>query len=362
MNTLSFHAGPRALAHIRSHGLHARDVAVVPAAAGGPKGLIFQSLDQHLFGQWLPAQPRERALIGSSIGAWRMAAACQADPVAAFARLGKLYTEQRYATAAPTPPQIDAVCKALLAGFIGGYEHEVVNHPQHRLHLLTVRGRRTLADPRHRRAELAGFAAASLLNLASRTRLAHMLERVVLSDGRGAPPWMGERFDHFTTHFSRLNADNLATALLASGSLPLLMQPVRDLADAPPGAYWDGGIIDYHLALPYSRLAPGELVLYPHFHAHIVPGWLDKALPWRYAAKGPNRSWLDNVLVVAPTREFLATLPRAKLPDRNDFKHYGLDHEARIRAWNQAIGQGQRLRDDFAAFAANPDPERIVPI
>ena len=362
MNALSFHAGPRALAHIRAHGLQARDVAVVPAAAGGPKGLILQSLDQHLFGEWLPAAPRERALVGSSIGAWRMAAACHADPVAAFARLGQRYTEQRYDTLNPTPRQIDAVCKELLAGFIGGHEHEVVNHPHHRLHLLTVRGRRALSDPRHRHAELAGFAAASLLNLASRARLAQLLERVVVSDARGAPAWMAERFDSFTTHFSRLDAANLGSALLASGTLPLVMQPVRDLAGAPPGAYWDGGIIDYNLALPYSRLAPGELVLYPHFHAHIVPGWLDKALPWRQAAKGTNHGWLDNVLIAAPTPAFVASLPRAKLPDRKDFKYFGLDQDARIRHWNQAIGEGQRLRDAFAAFAANPDSRRIVPI
>jgi hypothetical protein len=45
MTALSFHAGPLALAQIRAHGLRAEDIAVVPAAAGGPKGLIFRSLD-----------------------------------------------------------------------------------------------------------------------------------------------------------------------------------------------------------------------------------------------------------------------------------------------------------------------------
>lgn len=362
MTALSFHAGPRALAHIRSHGLRAQDVAIVPAAAGGPKGLIFQSLDQYLFGSWLAAAPRERALIGSSIGAWRMAAACHADPAAAFARLGEQYTGQRYTSAKPTPQDIDAVCKELLHAFVGGYEHEVVNHPHHRLHLLTVRGLRGLAEPAHRRAEVAGFVQATLLNMASRDRLAGMLERVVVSAGQGAPHWMTERFDSFTTHFSSLSADNLGAALLASGTLPLVMQPVRSLAGAPPGTYWDGGIIDYNLALPYSRVAPGEIVLYPHFTEHIVPGWLDKAMPWRRAARGANRNWLDNVLIVAPTPSFLRTLPRNKLPDRKDFKHYGLDHDARIRAWKQAIGEGQRLRDEFAAFADNPDPARIRPL
>ncbi len=362
MNALSFHAGPRALAHLQEYGLRAADIAIVPAAAGGPKGLIFQALDQYLFGDWLAAAPRERAFIGSSIGAWRMAAACHADPVAAFARLGELYVGQRYDNAKPSQQDIDDVCQRLLSGFVGGYEHEIVNHPQHRLHLLTVRGLRGLADPAHRRAELSGFVAATLLNLASRERLSHMLERVVVSAGQGAPAWLEPRFDKFTTHFSKLNAGNLGSALLASGTLPLIMKPVRGIDSAPPGTYWDGGIIDYNLALPYSRLAPGELVLYPHFSEHIVPGWLDKAMPWRRAARGANRGWLDNVLIVAPTREFLRTLPRGKLPDRKDFKHYGLDHDARIRNWNQAITQGQALRDEFAAFAARPDLSRLRPL
>ncbi|MES2015185.1 MAG: patatin-like phospholipase family protein [Pseudomonadota bacterium] len=362
MHALSFHAGPRALAHIRANGLRAQDVAIIPAAAGGPKGLIFQSLDQWLFGSWLAQAPRERALIGASIGAWRMTAACHADPVAAFARLGELYVGQRYTTAKPTPQQIDDVCQKLLSDFVGGFEHEVVSHPHHRLHLLTVRGRRGLADPAHRRAEITGFMAATLLNLASRARLAHMLERVVVSAGPSAPPWMAQRFDSFNTHFSELNAGNLGSALLASGTLPLIMKAVRSIAGAPAGTYWDGGIIDYHLALPYSRLAPGELVLYPHFDEHIVPGWLDKAMPWRRAARGENRGWLDNVIIAAPTPAFLSTLPRRKLPDRQDFKHYGLDHDARIAHWKQSIGEGQRLRDEFAAFAAHPDISRIKAI
>jgi hypothetical protein len=45
MNSLSFHAGPVALARLRAHGLGAADIGVIPAAAGGAKGLIFQALD-----------------------------------------------------------------------------------------------------------------------------------------------------------------------------------------------------------------------------------------------------------------------------------------------------------------------------
>lgn len=360
MRALTYHAGPLALARVRKHGLQAADIGIIPAAAGGPKGLIFQALDQFLFGSWLPAAPRERTLIGSSIGAWRMAAACQPDPVGAFARLGQLYSNQRY-TAKPSQGEIDTVCRDLLANFIGGHERAILAHPHHRLHLITNRGIGALAGPVGRHAEMRGFAAAALRNLVGRRGLAAVVERVVLGDARGGASWLHAPFDDFTTHFASLTPDNLAQALLASGSLPLIMQPVRDLPGAPPGRYWDGGISDYHLALPYARKA-SDLVLYPHFGDHIVPGWLDKAMPWRRVARGPQRAWLDNVIIVAPSRAFLATLPRAKLPDRKDFTFHGLDHDARIAAWQRAIGEGGRLRDEFASFAMGQQMDWLQPI
>ena len=365
MSVLTFHAGPAALARIRAQGLRASDIAVIPAAAGGPKGLIFRALDQWLFGDWLPRAPRERILIGSSIGAWRMAAACQRDPVRAFERLGELYSGQRYTSTKPSRQQIDEVVQGLLGEFVCGHEDDIVNHPHHRLHLLTVRGKRALASPGHKYAEMRGFVAAALHNVASRDKLANLMDRVVIGDARAQVPWLRERFDKFATDFLPLSRANLASGLLASGTLPMLTQPVRDIPGAPPGHYWDGGIIDYNLALPYARLArqePGAIVLYPHFSEHIVPGWLDKAMPWRRAARGPNRGWLDNVLIVAPSSAFLGSLPRGKLIDRSDFKFHGLNHDARILAWRQAMEEGARLRDAFAAFVDKPDIGQIRPL
>jgi hypothetical protein len=364
MQALSIHAGPRALDHLRQHGLQAQDVAVVPAAAGGPKGLILQALDQWLFGHWLPCAPRPRTFIGASIGAWRMAAASQADPARAFARLGELYCEQRY-TAKPSPQEIDLVCQQLLRDFVQGHEAEIVDHPHARLHLIAARGKGWLAAPQRRAAQMGGFGAATMLNIGGRHHLARMMERVIIGDARDRAAWLRTPFDAFTTHFAPLSKGNLAASLLASGTLPLVMDPVRAIDGAPPGTYWDGGMIDYHLALPYALLADPHgagLVLYPHFSPHIVPGWLDKAMPWRRAARGPLRGWLDNVVLVAPTPEFVRSLPRAKLPDRQDFPHYGLDHDGRIRHWQAAMAQGQRLRDEFAAFVERPDPRRIVPL
>ncbi len=364
MNPLTIQAGPAALAHLRKHGLRAQDVAVIPAAAGGPKGLIFQKLDQWLFGEWLPAAPRPRTLIGASIGAWRMAAACCADPAAAFQRLGDLYSEQRYPPK-PSARFVSDTCAQLLAGVIGGHEEEIVRHPQYRLQVLAARGRRLLRAPAGNAVIGAGFGLATLGNLAARSQLAPHLARVVIGDGRDPLPWLREKFDAFHTQFAPLAAGNLGAALLASGTLPFTMAPVRGIPGAPPGTYWDGGLIDYHLALPYSRIggdAGGGLVLYPHFGAEIVPGWLDKALPWRRAHRGATRGWLDNMLLVSPSPAFLQTLARAKLPDRKDFHHYGLDHDARIRAWKRAMAEGERLRDALAAFVAKPDPGLVQPL
>jgi hypothetical protein len=86
-DVLTLRAGPAALALIRERGLQAADVGGVPAAAGGPKGLVLHKLDCLLFGDWLQ-QPAAcgaaRILAGASIGAWRLAAASQRDPCAAL--------------------------------------------------------------------------------------------------------------------------------------------------------------------------------------------------------------------------------------------------------------------------------------
>lgn len=364
MSALSIHAGPRALAHIRQHGLRAQDIAIVPAAAGGPKGLIFQKLDQWLFGTWLPAAPRERTLIGASIGAWRMAAACHADPVAAFQRLGDLYCDQCYPRQ-PSAGFVSQSCEQFLSALIAGHEKEVTSHPQNRLQILVSRGRGLLNAPRRNISVSAGFGLAVLGNLVSRSQLANHLARVVVGDPRDPSFWLKAKFDAFDTQFAPLSPANLASALLASGTLPFTMEPVRNIADAPTGTYWDGGLIDYHLSLPYSRVAgnpEGGLVLYPHFDNQIVPGWLDKSLPWRRANFGRNRDWFDNVVLVSPSRAFLQTLSRSKLPDRKDFLYYGENNKFRILNWKLAIGEGERLRDEFAAFAEKPDPARVQPI
>ncbi|HEX8604035.1 MAG TPA: patatin-like phospholipase family protein [Pseudoduganella sp.] len=346
---ITIRLGARARRRIAAEGLQAADIAIIPAAAGGPKGLILNGIDTWLFGDWLPRAPRERQLIGASIGAWRMAAAAFTDPVAAHKRLAYHYAHQTY------PARVDAACvtrtvRGLLEEVLAGHGGEVLAHPHHRVAVITARGIGPLANAGGVRwREMAGFVRAAAANAVSRSRLARGMERVLFHDARDEGGWLRERFDAFSSHFVGLRPDNLRDALLASGSIPLVLEAVRDIAGAPPGAYWDGGLIDYHLHLPYQR-DPG-LVLYPHFTDYIVPGWLDKSMPWRRARDAS----LENVILVSPSRSFVAGLPNRKLPDRNDFKHYGQDHAARIRDWTFAIGESERMAEALARWAEKPD-------
>lgn len=346
---ITIRLGERARRRIAAEGLQAADIAIIPGAAGGPKGLILHGIDTWLFGDWLPRAPRERQLIGASIGAWRMAAGAFADPVAAHRRLAYHYAHQTY------PARVDAAyvtrtVRGLLEEVLAGHGNEVLAHPHHRVTVIAARGIGPLANAGGVRwREMAGFLRAAAANAVSRDRLARGMERVLFHDARDEGGWLRERFDAFSSHFVGLQSGNLRDALLASGSIPLVLEAVRDIAGAPPGAYWDGGLVDYHLHLPYRR-DPG-LVLYPHFTDYIVPGWLDKSLPWRRARDAS----LENVLLVSPSPSFLARLPNRKLPDRNDFKHYGQDHAARIRDWTFAIGESERMAEALAQWAEKPD-------
>jgi hypothetical protein len=166
---------------------------------------------------------------------------------------------------------------------------------------------------------------------------------VVFSDPRDALPLP---LDDFRTHQARLDAANLSSAILASCSIPFWLKAVHDIPGGPPGAYWDGGITDYHLHWSYAGMREG-LVLYPHFQSTVVPGWLDKT--WR--ARHRATAALDNLVLLCPSPEWVATLPGGKIPDRSDFKTYADDEPARQRLWRNAVAESQRLADEFAEWA-----------
>ena len=344
MKALAIHAGPRALAHIRERGLAPADVRAIPAAAGGPKGLVLSPLDQFIFGDWLARSGHTVHLLGASIGAWRMATACLEDPAAAFAQMADDYIRQEYEHEPGKQPKarhVSEVFGAKLDERFSPHARRVLDHPRYRLHVFTSRGRHIMRREGRITTPL-GYLGAFATNAISRKAMGGWLERVIFSDPRDAMPL---HLHDYRTHTVALDASNLQRSILASCSIPFWLDAVHDIPGAPRGAYWDGGITDYHLHLNYASMGEG-LVLYPHFQKTVIPGWLDKAFRHRHRAT----QHLDNVVVISPQPEWIKTLPNGKLPDRNDFKHYGDDVPSRMKAWSRAVDESQRLRDDFAAW------------
>ncbi|MGI9246258.1 MAG: patatin-like phospholipase family protein [Steroidobacteraceae bacterium] len=350
-------AGPGALRHIRERGLRPGDLCCVPAAAGGPKGLALLPLDRLLWRQgWLPLDARVE-LVGASVGAWRMAALAQADPLAALDRVQHAYVYEQCYTARPGPTEVSDACRRIARAARG--DAPLQWRPGVALGIVTARAR----GPLHARESKLAFGRAVLSNAVARRRLAAYFERVVFHAGERPRLLEGGAFDDFGLVHVALDEGNAEDALLASGTIPLLASPVRDIGGAPPGNYWDGALIDYHLLLPYRRLtgpSHDRIVFYPHFNDYVTPGWLDKHLPWRRSPRA--HAWLDDVLLVTPSASFLARLPHGKLPDRQDFYRYGPDHGGRIRAWERAIAECSRFAEAVLAWMERPDPTRIKPI
>jgi len=357
MSLVTFRAGPGAIAHVREHGLAPADLACIPAAAGGPKGLALLPLDRLLHREWLQPHTAPVELIGASIGAWRMAALAQPDALAAIDRLQHAYVRGQDYPSKPSCDEVALTCRRIARAVLGDRPLEVRDGVA--LTVITSHAR----GPLHGTASKLAFARATLSNALARERLAPYLERVLFVAGR--PGFLQEPFDAFGLVRVALQASNAEDALLASGTIPLVCSPVRDIGGgAPPGNYWDGALVDYHLLLPYPQLTRAggrrRLVFYPHFNDYVTPGWLDKHLPWRKAPRG--HPWLEDMLLVAPSPAFLAGLPDGKLPERQDFYRYGPDHAARIRAWERAIGECERFAEAVLRWLDRPDPSLLQPI
>ncbi len=339
---LTLKAGKRAFARIREQGLAPADVGILPGAAGGPKALGIQGLDLALFGDWLPRAPRERALIGASIGSWRFASACLPDPVQGLLDLGRLYNEQRFAKGV-SMATVSQSCQRMLDDLLAGRDAQVLETPHYRLNIMVVKSHGLLADDHRGRLGL-GLSSVIADNLRGRARLSRHFERLIIHDPRQAPPV--HPLKDFPSRFLDLEVGNLRQALLASGSIPMVMQGVRDLPGAGAGTYRDGGLLDYHLDLPYHG---DDIVLYPHFTDRVIPGWFDKGLPWRRS----NPQGLQDVLLLAPSKDYLARLPHGKLPDRSDFKRFMGDDPSRNTYWQTAMSESRRLGDEFLELADN---------
>ncbi len=335
-STLTIRAGRGAYDAIRKHGFGAEQIGTIAGASGGAKWLVLSQLDRVVLRDVVPKLVGPVHLIGTSIGAWRFSCYGQTDPIAAIERFEESYIEQSY-SADPDIHEISAKSREIIDIILG--EHgvsEILNHPVLRTHVMTVRCRHLAAS--ERRAILAPtLIVAAALNLISRKTLAVFFERALFYDARDLPPFF--LLDGYSIQRVPLSDANLEDAVVATGSIPLVLSGVRDIAGARTGVYRDGGVIDYHLDLPHSE--PDRLTLFPHFFDRIVPGWFDKKLSWRK----PSPQNVDRTILISPSASFVARLPNGKIPDRTDFTRY--TPAERVRIWCEVVAACEELAEEF---------------
>lgn len=333
---LIFKAGPGAYADIKKRGFSEERIGTIAGASGGAKWLVLSQLDKLILERVVPRLAGPVHLIGSSIGAWRFLCYTQASPVDTIGRFEEAYIEQTYSEN-PDADEITAKSREILELLVAGDGAAlVVQHPVFRTHILTVRSRAlTATDTR----PLLGAAllAAMAANAVSRRTLGAFFARGLFFDERDLPPIYNAA--GFPIERIPLTADNVLDAVTASGSIPMVLKGVRDIAGAPPGIYRDGGVIDYHLDLPLSE--PDRIAFYPHFFDWLKPGWFDRQLGWR----GVDPGNLDRTVLVCPSPAFIDKLPNRKVPDRTDFVKLGTGD--RIRDWRIVVGECRRLADDL---------------
>ena len=328
-------AGKNAAKIINEQGFRPELFTSFLGASGGPKWFTLFGLDKYIFGEFFKNRTQPLNLIGSSAGAFRSACFAQNDPVAAIERLATSYSQTRYSSNKPTPAEITIKARALLEDVFGDNGvTEIINNPVFKAHFIVAKSNGFIASE-NKLIQLLGLSKSYMLNRVNRKLLGSQYERFIF----GAPNSNLSITDsyNFKTQNIALNQTNLKDALLASGSIPLVMQGIKNIAGSPQGMYRDGGIIDYHFDVKINN--PG-LILYPHFNSDPKAGWFDKNLKRKVAPQN-----YDNVVMITPSKEFVAGLPYGKIPDRNDFTD--LDADTRIKYWNTVFSETKKLAEAF---------------
>ena len=272
-----------------------------------------------------------------------MACLAQQDPVAAIERLAHFYSNETYSDK-PDVNEISDKAERMLKRVLGKTgAKDIADNSTIQSHFIIAKAKGLNASE-NRLVQLTGLLTAATANSFSRNNIRHFFERYIVHTQNDQFDSSYFQLDDLPTRYASLTEENVHQTLMASGSIPLVLRGIPDIAGIEQGIYRDGGIIDYHLDLNFNS---DGLVLYPHFFPIIKPGWFDKSLKSR-KAKIKNYS---NVVVITPSAEHVAKLPYQKISDRKDFEN--LDQNTRIKYWQTVLDESHRMADDFQALVEN---------
>jgi len=308
------------------------------AASGGPRWLGLVGIDRALLKFLEHSQSSTRLpLLGASSGAWRLAALCCDDSANTYEELICEYVEQRY-VGSPTPDEISQVCRDYLDRlFTSPRVETILSNPKLQLNFTTA-----IMDREHpsKGQTILALSKGWLLNTAARRLLGKTFKRglfSVLPHPSTSP--LQPYWDDIPNVEIALSRENFNRAILATGSIPLLLEGESAIPGAPEGHHLDGGLVDYHFEIETAR-GP---VLYPHFSSDPVPGWMDRFFPFRRITQQARA----NLCLILPSAEQLSRYPLQDYPCREDF--HRLSNEARIKAWRATVKENHRMERELTA-------------
>ncbi|MCW8108794.1 patatin-like phospholipase family protein [Alteromonas ponticola] len=333
---LDIYAGPSAMAALKQHGFYPLLFKYFLGASGGPKWFVLTGLDRVIFPAWFQRRGGQVQVIGSSAGAFRAACFVQDNPLAAINRLAHIYANTTYPKKT-NESDVSRSAKQIIHDMLGPEGvMNVLTNERFKLHVFVAKCHGMMKN-HGRLAQLGGLTMAASGNAIHRRYLQQQFSRFIFSAPHSKFD-ITDPYDLKTEHLE-FSENNVKDVLLASGSIPIIMQGVEHIQDAPAGVYRDGGIIDYHFDLHFGP-EPG-LVLYPHFYPRPVTGWFDKGLKGRW----PHANSYDNTVMLVPSADFVNALPFNKIPDRSDFKK--MNDQTRITYWETVIQESDRLGEYF---------------
>lgn len=334
---IDIYAGKSALKIIQAQGFKPELFTSFLGASGGPKWFSLFGLDKYLFGEFFKNKNEPLNIIGSSAGAFRAACFTQNNPVAAIERLAKNYAETIYADKVG-PAEISKSARELLDVVLGSTGvQEIIDNPVFKAHFIVAKSKGFVASE-NKLVQGGGLFSSYILNRISRKLLTWQFDRYIYQPQDSSLNIL----DHcgFKTQKIFFGQENIKPALLASGSIPMVMEGIRNIPNSPNGVYRDGGLIDYH----FDFLIKGEgLTLYPHFNPNPKAGWFDKHLSRRVLPEN-----YDKIVMICPSQEFIDALPYQKIPDRSDFK--AMEAIPRIKYWKKVLSETEKLSDSFHDF------------
>jgi hypothetical protein len=352
MDDICVSAGTNVYDVIQDGGFDFDRVTTYVGAASGPRWLVASGFDLSLLENGVLGNNLPVVLAGSSAGALRFAAWVQPEPEKSYRRLIEAYTAMTIGRG-DKPAQVLQSTRDLIDYYIDDDAIPfALTSRKFRLAIMTVRAK-GLASSDMKLLQGLAVGTGFLSNAVNRRLIHTFFQRVVFHNSPIPPPFC---LNHdFRGQVIALNKVNFKHALLASSAVPFTVAGVRDIYGAPNGTYRDGGFADYHLNQKYAG-GQGAITLMFNHQKRIIPTWMDK----RLRSRRPPGEYLEDLLMVYPSEDFIRKLPYNRVPDRGDFKRYADNPTGRTRNWRQTVAISKDLGEQFLELVESGRLREIV--